>query len=83
MKKINDLAKLVFDRVDSDKSGYIDAKEHSTLFKNISAELGMGNPSKEESAAETFKNLDTDGSGKIDLNGFKSLVREIIKLQFK
>jgi Ca2+-binding EF-hand superfamily protein len=77
-KKLNEVAKVAFDSVDTDKSGQIDENELDKVMAQISGDLGAEPPSKEE-VKEVLAHLDTDHSGKIDFNEFKVLIRDVLK----
>ena len=77
-KKLNEVAKVAFDSVDTDKSGQIDEYELDKVMAQISDDLGAEPPSKEE-VKEVLAHLDTDHSGKIDFNEFKVLIRDVLK----
>lgn len=77
--KLNEVAKLAFDGVDTDKSGFVDEKELETLMKTMASDLGIQPPSPKE-IKEAFDAMDTDKNGKITLGEFKALVRQILEL---
>ena len=74
-KKLNEVAKVAFDSVDTDKSGQIDEQE---LESQIASDMGADPPSKED-VKEVLEHLDTDHSGKIDFNEFKVLIVDVLK----
>ena len=75
-KKLKEVAKVAFDSVDTDKSGQIDQEELSKVMAQISGDLGVDPPSKEE---VVLNHLDTDKSGKIDFNEFLVLIKDVLK----
>ena len=77
-KKFNEVAKVAFDSVDSDKSGQIDIQELEKVMGVMANDMGCEPPSAEE-LQEVFDNLDTDKSGKIDFLEFKSLIRDVLE----
>jgi Ca2+-binding EF-hand superfamily protein len=77
-EKFNEVAKSVFDGVDTDGSGQIDAQELENAMNQIASDIGTDPPSK-ENVAEVLKHLDTDGSGKISFIEFKALVKLILE----
>jgi Ca2+-binding EF-hand superfamily protein len=77
-EKFNEVAKIAFDSVDSDKSGQIDAGELEKVMTQIATDLGADPPSKED-VLEVLGQLDTDNSGKISFDEFKVLMKEILQ----
>ena len=69
-KKLNEVAKVAFDSVDTDKSGQIEMAQ-------ISNDMGAEPPSKED-VKEVLEHLDTDHSGKIDFEEFKVLIKDVL-----
>ena len=47
-KKLNEVAKVAFDSVDTDKSGQIDEQELEKVMAQIASDMGADPPSKEE-----------------------------------
>ena len=76
-KKFNDVAKVAFDSVDTDKSGLIDEEELTKVMAQISSDMDTDPPSKED-VKRVMEHLDTDHSGKIDCYEFKMLMREVL-----
>jgi len=77
-KKFNEVAKVAFDSVDTDKSGQIDGSELEQVMKQIASDMGADPPSKED-VMEVLEHLDEDKSGKIDFNEFKVLIRDVLE----
>jgi Ca2+-binding EF-hand superfamily protein len=77
-KKFNDVARVAFDSVDSDKSGQIDANELEKVMIQIAADMGADPPSKED-VMEVLEHLDADKSGKIDFEEFKVLIKDVLE----
>ena len=77
-KKFNEVAKIAFDSVDSDKSGLIDAGELEKIMVQIAVDMGADPPTKED-VVEVMEHLDEDKSGKIDFNEFKVLIRDVLE----
>ena len=77
-KKLNEVAKVAFDSVDTDKSGQIHAQELEKVMAQIASDMGADPPSKED-VKEVLEHLDTDHSGKIDFNEFKVLIIDVLK----
>jgi Ca2+-binding EF-hand superfamily protein len=61
--------KDVFEKYDTDKSGYLDKKEMKELFKNLNRQLERFYSDHEQE--RIFKNLDKNGDGRISLEEFK------------
>ena len=76
-KKFNDVAKVAFDSVDTDKSGLIDEEELTKVMAQISSDMDTEPPSKED-VKKVLQHLDSDHSGKIDCDEFKILIREVL-----
>ena len=76
--KFNEVAKIAFDSVDSDKSGLIDASELEKIMVQIAADMGADPPTKED-VIEVMEHLDEDKSGKIDFSEFKVLIRDVLE----
>jgi Ca2+-binding EF-hand superfamily protein len=77
-KKFNEVARVAFDSVDSDKSGQIDASELEKVMAQIATDMGADPPSKED-VLEVLEHLDTDKSGKISFDEFKVLIRDVLE----
>ena len=76
-KKFNDVAKVAFDSVDTDRSGLIDEEELREVMTQISLDMETEPPSKED-LKKVLEHLDSDHSGKIDCSEFKILIREVL-----
>ena len=76
--KLKQVAKVAFESVDTDKSGYIDQAELAVVMEQISGDLGVAPPSKDE-VKEVLNHLDSDKSGKIDFNEFIILIKDVLK----
>ena len=77
-KKLEEVARVAFNSVDTDNSGLIDQNELSKVMAQISGDIGAEPPSNEE-VQEVLTHLDTDKSGKIDFNEFKVLIKDDLK----
>lgn len=75
---LNKVAKNVFDAVDIDKSGFIEANEFSEILINICNEFGFTLPSEEDCNA-ILKELDEDGSKKIEFNEFQMFIAFLLE----
>ena len=76
-QKLNEVARVAFDSVDTDKSGQIDESELQKVMVQISNDIGVEPPSAED-VKEVLNHLDTDHSGKIDFNEFKVLIKDVL-----
>jgi Ca2+-binding EF-hand superfamily protein len=76
--KFAEIARAAFDATDVDGTGHIDRDELEGAMKQISTDIGIPEPTKED-VDEIFKSLDTDNSGKIDFNEFKVFVRKLFE----
>ena len=76
-KKLNEVAKVAFDSVDTDRSGQIDQEELEKVMSQISQDMGAEPPSKED-VKEFLEHLDTDHSGKIDFQEFSQLIKDVL-----
>lgn len=77
-KKFNEVSRVAFDSVDTDRSGHIDLEELEQVMIQISIDMGAETPSKED-VKEVMENLDEDKSGKIDFSEFKKLIKDILE----
>jgi Ca2+-binding EF-hand superfamily protein len=77
-KKFNEVAKVAFDSVDTDKSGQIDGCELEKVMVQIATDMGADPPTKED-VMEVLEHLDTDKSGKISFDEFKVLIRDVLE----
>ena len=73
-KKIDKIAKVIFDMVDKDGSGLIELTEFEVVMNNISLDMGMKLPSSSD-VRTIFNTLDTDRSGLISTKEFKLLIK--------
>ena len=76
-KKFNDVVKVAFDSVDTDKSGLIDEEELGRVMTQIALDMETEPPTQED-VKKCLEHLDTDHSGKIDCDEFKILIREVL-----
>ena len=77
-EKLKKVARAAFDSVDTDKSGQIDQNELTKVMEQISGDLGVDPPSKEE-VLEVLSHLDSDKSGKIDFEEFTVLIKDVLQ----
>ena len=76
-KKLNEVAKVAFDSVDTDRSGQIDQEELEKVMAQISQDMGAEPPTKDD-VKEVMEHLDTDHSGKIDFEEFSQLIKDVL-----
>ena len=76
--KFNKFTSTAFKMADTDNSGLINSEELYNILYTISTDIGANPPSKED-AKEIVVHLDTDRSGKISLDEFKTLIKDILK----
>ena len=77
-KKFNEVARVAFDSVDTDKSGQIDGNELEKVMVQIATDMGAEPPTKED-VMEVLEHLDEDKSGKISFDEFKVLIRDVLE----
>ena len=77
-EKLAKVCKAVFEQVDSDKSGFIDEKELAATMKMLAGDLGIPEPSEDE-VKEAYKALDTNCDGKISLDEFSVLTKQLLQ----
>ena len=78
-RKLHEIAKAAFDAVDNDRSGFIDEPELKTVMCSVAGDIGMDQPS-ESDVREVLRELDTNGDGKISLEEFKVLIKQVLEL---
>ena len=81
-KKLEEVAKVAFDSVDTDKSGQINYSELENVMTQISNDLGTEPPTSDD-VKEVLKHLDTDKNGLIDFNEFKVLITDVLNAMIK
>lgn len=77
--KLKEVTKLAFDGVDTDGNGYVDEKELTLLMTAMAGELGIPAPGDKD-VKDAFKAMDKDKNGKVTLEEFSVLVRQILEL---
>jgi Ca2+-binding EF-hand superfamily protein len=77
-KKLERIARVVFNSIDKDGSGLIDIKELEVVMFSVANDLGLKQPSRKE-IREVFNILDSDGSGNITFYEFKYLIKCILE----
>ena len=67
-----------FNGADSNKTGTITSDELYQILYTISIDIGANPPSKEDIKDVIF-HLDKDRSGELELNEFRTLMKDILK----
>ncbi|CAG9316981.1 unnamed protein product [Blepharisma stoltei] len=78
-RKLHDIAKAAFDAVDADRSGFIDEPELRTVMCSVANDIGMDTPSDSD-VRDVLRELDTNRDGRISLDEFKVLIRQVLEL---
>lgn len=77
--KLKKITKAAFDAVDSDKSGYLEPNELEIVMNNVAKDIGADPPTKEE-VADVLKELDTNKDGKISMEEFQVLIKQVLEV---
>ena len=77
-EKLTQVTKAVFDSVDTNQSGKIDKGELKAAMQQVAAQAEIPPPSDDQVQA-AMSALDVDGSGDVDVDEFKTLVRQILE----
>ena len=78
-RKLHETAKAAFDAVDSDRSGFIDEPELKSVMCSVANDIGMDQPSDSD-VRDVLRDLDTNRDGKISLDEFKVLIRQVLEV---
>lgn len=81
-KKLNEVVKVAFDSVNSDKTGEINHSQFEAVMIQVSKDLGTEPPSSEE-VNEVIKHLDTNKDGLISFEEFKVLIKDVLNAMIK
>jgi Ca2+-binding EF-hand superfamily protein len=79
--KFNEICKNTFEKFDKDKSGFIEANEFVQVMKYFCKENNLNIPTQCDTY-DKFKSLDKNKDGKLSLEEFSILIKEIIKKEF-
>lgn len=77
--KFKETCKKTFNEFDKDNSGYIEANEFVFVMKFFCKNLNIPDTTPCETY-DKFKKLDIDRDGKLDLNEFSVIVKEILEI---
>lgn len=69
----------IFQKVDSDNSGYIEQDELEVALKGLSKQLGIPEPTKKD-IADSMKQIDENNDGKISKKELKPLIKGLFDL---
>ena len=75
-KNFQPLVDKTFNDSDTNKSGFIEKKELTTLLKSIYATVGLHSPPEEDIIKE-FKRLDKNDDNKISKEEFSILIKDL------
>ena len=75
MAVVPDEIEQAFRKYDADGSGFIDAKEVTTVLREVGLEVDLA------TAAKVVKGYDADGSGALSLDEFRKTVEELREYQ--
>ena len=77
-EKINEIAKVAFDNVNTDQSGSIDKNQLESMMNQIFSDLSNELPTKKE-VDEVFDYLDSNKKGSLTFDDFKVLIKDVIR----
>ena len=81
-EKLNEIVKVAFDNVNTDKSGKISKEQLGSMMSQISKDLGHEGPQQLE-IDEVFNYLDSKKSNFLDIDDFKVLIKDVLKNMIK
>ena len=81
-EKLNEIVKVAFDNVNTDKSGKISKEQLGSMMSQISKDLGHEGPQQLE-IDEVFNYLDSKKSNFLDTDDFKVIIKYILKNMIK
>jgi len=81
-EKLNEIVKVAFDNVNTDKSGKISKEQLGSMMSQISKDLGHEGPQQKE-IDEVFDYLDSKKTNSLDTDDFKVLIKDVLKNMIK
>ena len=75
-KQYNEYSDTVFDKVDTNKNGFIEKEELSILIQELIKKFKKETRIPEDKVESALKLIDTDGDGKISKEEFRKTSRE-------
>ena len=76
-KKLDQLCRLAFEVVDTDKSGFLDRNELEAVMYSVGSELGIQDKNSQD-VESIMKELDKLEQGKVAQQEFRALVEKIL-----
>jgi Ca2+-binding EF-hand superfamily protein len=77
--KLMEIARDVFESVDTDGLGFIEARELKQVMVGVASDLGMPEPSDAD-VQEVMRSLSANSDGKIGLDEFKALMKAVLQM---
>ena len=81
-EKLNEIVKVAFDNVNTDKSGKISKEQLGSMMSQIAKDLGDEGPQQTE-IDEVFNYLDAKKTNSLDTDDFKVLIKDVLKNMIK
>ena len=81
-EKLNEIVKVAFDNVNTDKSGKISKEQLGSMMSQIAKDLGHEGPQQNE-IDEVFNYLDAKKTNSLDTDDFKVLIKDVLKNMIK
>ena len=76
-EKLNEITRVAFDNVNTNKSGEIDEEQLHSMINQICSDLSNELPTDKE-MAEIFDYLDSKKKGTLSFDDFKILIKDVI-----
>ena len=76
-EKLNEITRVAFDNVNTNKSGEIDKEQLHSMINQICSDLSNELPTDKE-MAEIFDYLDSKKKGTLSFDDFKILIKDVI-----
>ena len=77
-EKVNEICKVAFENINSDKSGAIDKSQLESLMNQVFSDLSNETPTQKE-IDEVFDYLDSNKKGSLNFEDLKVLIKDILK----